>query len=210
MARRLISRAPNRTQAAWALLRNPAVECLVSSVSLRGSVRHGLAFQSCDAAAILPRHHDRDADAFVQGIDVLIKANWGRFVVMSDDSIARAALGGIDSNRIILVATEPDDPEAQAKIGAGGAVVIRTRGADGPHLALFDRGELMVSAPIDVRPRIGTEASLIAAALAYAVGQETRRPRPGLEPEQDIPRSGPRGTCPLTWCSWRGPPRAPA
>jgi cyanophycin synthetase len=130
------------------LQRDPFLECLVGAVSLNRSATHGLNFDACDVAAIVPGPHDEHSHAFAQGMDVLIKANRGRFVVSAGDTQARRVLAGVDPERVILVSNEDDDPDVQAQIAAGRCAVVTTWNGGGPHVTVLESGRTAASTPL--------------------------------------------------------------
>jgi cyanophycin synthetase len=161
------------------LLSDPSLECLVGAVSLRRSAMRGLNLEACDVAAILPHKHNKDLDVYDQGMDVVIKANRGRFVVSTRNTAVRNALAGIDPERVILVSAQPDDTEARSHVAAGRCAVIKTWDSGRPHLTLFENGKATASTPLQdgtqARPK-DVETQLFAFALACAVAPALQRP----------------------------------
>ena len=165
--------AGNLAHAPRLLLRAPSLECLVAAISLRRTATHGLGLEACDAAAILPREHDGNTAAFDKGIEVLVKANRGRFVVTTSNTAARVALAGLDPGLVILVAARREDADAASQIAAGRAAVVKSWRGGEPLVTLFDKGRPVASAPIPDRARArpkDLEAHLCAFALTNAVG----------------------------------------
>ena len=166
------------SQVPASLLREPSLECLVAAISLRRAATHGLGLETCDAAMILPRQHELDGPAFERGIEVLIEANRGKFVVLAKDGVARAALRDVDPSRIVLIAAGPADTDAQALAGAGNPIVTKIWLDDSPQMALFDKGRLVASALVPDRARsnaIELQAQMGALALAFSAGVSTNR-----------------------------------
>jgi cyanophycin synthetase len=161
------------------LLSDPSLECLVGAVSLRRSAMRGLNLEACDVAAILPHKHNKDLDVYDQGMDVVIKANRGRFVVSTRNTAVRNALAGIDPERVILVSAQPDDTDARSHVAAGRCAVIKTWDSGRPHLTLFENGKATASTPLQdgtqARPK-DVEIQLFAFALACAVAPALQRP----------------------------------
>ncbi|MGI9433871.1 MAG: ATP-grasp domain-containing protein [Geminicoccaceae bacterium] len=163
--------------AAKILLKESALEAFVAAVSLRRTARYGLQLDACDAAAILPPSLDGDRGIFLQGAEIVAKANRGRFVLWSEDTEARVALKSVTPERLLLVASQPDDDLAQAHIEAGYAAVVRHAGHDGACFTLYDQGEPLLSLPFAsfrdaTRPLKlrDIETRMFAAALAFASG----------------------------------------
>ena len=166
------------------LLRDPALECLVAATSLRRTALEGLGVEACDGAVILARAHDRDEEDFDRGLEVVVRANRGRFVVAVDDKATRGALAGIDPGRLVLVADGGDDRDVAAHLAAGGAAVVK-RWIDGvPWMTFIDAGRAVASGllPDRVRSSPGeARDQLCAFALANLAGHlpdATGRPAP--------------------------------
>jgi cyanophycin synthetase len=160
-------------QAPKILLRDPFLECLVSVVSLRRAMSHGLHLETCDAAAILPREHHDDLRAFESGIEILRKANSGRFVISTRNREARAALAAVDPSRLILISAQSHDAEINEHIAAGRSAILKTWRREGPTMTLVEGGREVTSAPLkgEAHARSNSiQASMYAFALVHAAG----------------------------------------
>ncbi|MEL6965453.1 MAG: hypothetical protein AAFO01_22075, partial [Pseudomonadota bacterium] len=166
-----------RHQLMKSLLFEQRLQMLVATTTMRRAVRKGLLLDNCEAVAILPPSADGDPKIFAQGLDLLVKANRGRFVTWSDDTVIAKALQPVEPRRVILVATCSDDKVAAAHIARGAPAVIPHWEASGPGFTLYDRGKPQFStllAPSDhtrrpLKPR-ELDDRVLAAALAYASG----------------------------------------
>jgi cyanophycin synthetase len=159
------------------LLLDPRLEALVTTTSIGRIVKRGLGLENCDAVAILPSTTARTSESFRLGIDILVRANQGRFVIWSDDAANMKALQSLAPNRIVLVARSADDDAAALQIRCGGPAVIMNWDAKGSTVTLYDRGKPQISAPLELgdearctlSPR-DLEDRIFAMALAYAGG----------------------------------------
>lgn len=159
------------------MLREPNLDSLVATVTMQSAVKRGLLAEHCDAVAILPRSDDRDIAIFRQGVELLIRANRGKFVVWSDDPIFGAGLQSLAPDRVILVARHAEDGIAETHRRAGRPTVLPIREGTRAGFALYDHGKLLLSSPLalgdeaarPIKPR-DMEARLVAAALTYAAG----------------------------------------
>jgi cyanophycin synthetase len=169
--------APPRVRRANAtLLRDPRVESLVASVSLRRAMKRGLGLESCDVAAIVDRAADRAAGSNTQrGLDVIARATRGILVVSADNQAALRALNGLDPNRVILTGASAKDLVIARHVAAGGAAVLQVRERDQHWIVLYRGGKVLVSIRVETPAggRISTrrmEARMFAVALAFGIG----------------------------------------
>lgn len=166
-------------QAPAHLLRDPGVECLVAAISLRRVARQGLGLETCDGAVILARVHDKDAEAFDLGLEVLIRANRGRFVVAADDEVSRIALAEVNPARVVLVADSLDEQVAE-HCAAGGTVAVKRWMNGTAWMLLAEADRTIASAPLPERGRMGSKetreelSAFALIALAGAVPDRTQ------------------------------------
>ena len=172
---RLDKKRQNR--AASVLLRDPNLEILVSTVSLRESVKRGLTFDRCHVAAIVNREIEGDVDMFRKGLDVVAKAS-GKLVVGAGNSLALQALGDIEPSRLILVSPRLRGSVIERHLSAGGPAVIKLWNAERERIVLYDDDKVVTAIAVDPTiTRRGSraqerkiEARMFAVALAYGAG----------------------------------------
>ena len=178
------------------LLRDERVQVLVSCSSLRRTVNHGLGLDRCDVAAIMDRHVDRrDESVFRQGLDVIARATRSTVVVSAENKLAREALSALDAKRLILIASNGDDPTLATHAATGGAVVTTIPGKrqKRDRIVLQREHESLVSVPVAraalesnarhvAKRRI--QARMFAVALAFAMGISAKEIRAGLRPKR--------------------------
>jgi cyanophycin synthetase len=167
---------PRLRRAPAILLRDPRVESLVASVSLRRAMKRGLGLESCDVAAIVERASDRAAGTDTQrGLDVIARATRGILAVSADNQAALQVLNGLDPKRLILTGSDPKDLVIARHVAAGGAVVLHVREGDQHWIVLYCGGKVVVSIRVETPAgeRISArrmEARMFTVALAFGIG----------------------------------------
>lgn len=178
------------------LLRDQRVQALVSCLSLRRTVSHGLGLDGCDVAAIMDRRIDSSYEqVFRQGLDVVARATRRMVVVSAQNQHAREALSSLDAKRLILVASNANDPAVATHAAAGGAVVTNTPGKHNKRdrIVLQREHEVVLSVPVS---RVGAEpnerhvakrriqARMFAVALAFGLGLSGTEIKAGLRAQR--------------------------
>jgi cyanophycin synthetase len=154
------------------LLRDPSVDALITTASLRKITRHGLGVEDCDVVSLTSLHQDKFDDEKARGLSALIRANRGKFVVSSRNWHAREMLSGLDRSRIVLVAAAPNGLDVRDHVEANGSAVIRDWPENGPglRLSLVEEGERIIS--VTVHNLAGAEPRRVEAAMhAFALTQ---------------------------------------
>jgi cyanophycin synthetase len=189
---------PRLRRAAPILLRDPRVESLVASVSLRGTMKRGLGLESCDVAAIVNRAADRGASSHTQrGLDVIARATRGILAVSADNQAALRALNGLDPKRLILTGSDPKDLVIARHAAAGGAVVMHVRERDQHWIVLHRDGKVVVSIRVETPAgeRISArrmEARMFTVALAFGIGLSASDLQAAVSSARPVSRSSKR------------------
>ncbi len=105
------------------LLRDPQIDTLVCTVSLRQAARGGLLLERCALTVFVERALGGAAALFQTGLGVMQRATSDCFVVSSADLAALNQLREVGARRLILVADRLDDPALQAHLAAGHTVL---------------------------------------------------------------------------------------
>jgi cyanophycin synthetase len=167
---------PRLRRAGAILLRDPRVESLVASVSLRRTMKRGLGLESCDVAAIVNRPADRAAGGDTQrGVEIIARATRGILVVSADDQAALEALNGLDPKRLILIGWDAKDLVIARHVAAGGAAVLHMRQRDQHWIVLYRDGKVVASIRVETPAgeRVSArrmEARMVTVALAFGIG----------------------------------------
>lgn len=166
-----------QSRAASILLRDPNLEALISTISLRQTVKRGLQFDRCKVAAIMNRTIEGDVDLFRKGLDVVAKAA-GKLVVGAGNTVALEALSDVEPSLLILVSPRLRDNAIEHHLSAGGAAVVKLWNAERDRIVLYDDDQIITAVAIDpTTTRNGSraqarriEAKMFALALAYGAG----------------------------------------
>jgi hypothetical protein len=161
---------PRGSRGVGYLMRNPELQSLVVAVSMRRVARHGLEFDGCAAAVLLPPEKPHAPEAYRAGLEVLLRATHGPLVVDAEDpALEDGALAAVPRARLVLVARQPRQPAVAAHVAAGHPGVVLEWAEGGARMSLFDRGRRVDSAPLTGAARTRTRvvrAELYAFALA--------------------------------------------
>lgn len=164
------------------LLRDKRVQMLVSCISPRRAVKHGLELNGCDVAAVMDRHVDRSYESVFQpGLEVVARATRSMVVVSAENKLAHETLSALGARRLILVAPNPDDPAIADHATDGGLVVTSLPGKQRKRgrIVLQREQKIIVSVPVaraHSKPhgrriaRRRTQARMFAVALAFGMG----------------------------------------
>jgi cyanophycin synthetase len=170
--------------AARLLLRDPQVEALVHTMSLRRLIERGLQVGATDVAAIAAPAPDGDLDAYRRGIEVVVRARARRIVIGANNTVAFSALSGIERERVVLVARDAGQRVA-SHIAEGGAAFVLSWKGGRREIHAYEAGALAARIPFPpptadavpaiVAPATGHRSRLAAirmsaAALAYGLG----------------------------------------
>ena len=165
------------------LLRDPQIETLVHTTSLRRLVERGLQVCETDVAAIAPPIRGADLDAYCRGIEIVVRAKARRIVIGANNSVAFSALSGVERERVVLVARDAG-AKVTRHIGAGGSAFILSWNDGQREIHGYEAGTLAARIPFPPRtagatafvaPGTGHRSRqmairLSAAALAYGLG----------------------------------------
>lgn len=182
--------------AATVVLNDPAVDAAVLETARGGIVQGGLAFQTCDTAALLNVSQDHLGEYGIDTLEdmarvksVVLRAARKGAVVNADDPLCLQAAAGVEAEHLYLVSTLPGSDAVTAHITGGGrAAVLENTGADGPpELVIHDGTEKQVvlsaaAIPATYGGRVphNIQNALFAAALAHAMDMPMAAIRGGL------------------------------
>jgi cyanophycin synthetase len=189
-----------RRQVMRKLLDDPRVETLISSVSLREIVARGLQVDACLVAAITDRQVDGDTEPFRQGMDVLIKSTSGKLVIGADNAVALDATRNLGRERLILVSSNLQGEAIARHLEAGAPAVVNLWSDDQDCIALFDKGETIISVPagkgasqkLSRVDRRRLTARMFAIGLAYGAGLDPTTLEQAIKRAPDVVASTPK------------------
>jgi cyanophycin synthetase len=165
-----------RRNAVRILLRDPRIETLVSAVSLRQTIKRGLALDTGDVAAIMNHAVNRDAHTFQQALQVVVKATRGILVVSARNKLALEVMSTLEPKRLVLLSSSFHDPIIVGHVAAGGAVVLKVRRKDRDWIVLYRKDKVIASISVATTHAEETtsarrvEARMFAVGLAFGLG----------------------------------------
>jgi hypothetical protein len=140
-----------QASAARLLLYNPAVDVMVSTVSLREVARCGLMLKTVQLTVIMDKVKDGKTELFHAGLDVVQRATTDCFVVQTGNIVALDRLPELEARQLILVSNRLNDPGLQAHLKSGHRVVVTMGGQAGEdRIVLLSGSEVLASIPANV------------------------------------------------------------
>ncbi|MBT8139774.1 MAG: hypothetical protein KJP25_08385 [Gammaproteobacteria bacterium] len=165
-------------QAPLVLLRDPDIDTLVTTVSLRKTVRRGMLLERTDVSVIMDRQVNGDAKQFATGLDVLCNATDGCYVVDASNSLALGRLSTTDPAKIVLVSDQANNARLEQHKQAGHKVVSLQWHEKAMAILLWSEGKVVASFNAEVgssrdgrtRKNRLKNGKMLAIAAAFALG----------------------------------------
>jgi cyanophycin synthetase len=163
------------------MLRDPEVDSLVSTVSLRQTARRGMLLDHSDVSIIMDRAKSGSVKAFLAGMEVIVQATERCFVVSSANQVALKRIENLNkSANLILVSPRKNDPSLQKHL-SNGHVGVTTIWQDNDQNIIILAGEKTIASfslqgmPVKLTSRSKgiNEAILYAVGAAYGAGLTT-------------------------------------
>jgi cyanophycin synthetase len=156
--------AAQRSRTIPILLRDPRVEVLVATASMRRTVRRGLGLDTCEVAAVVSR---RSGEVSPEAVRIIARAARGTIVVSADDESALEAVSSVETARLVLTGTSLQHPAIARHAASSGAVVLPMRERGQNWIVLYRDGSVLAAARATGR-RVAVQ--MFALALAYGLG----------------------------------------
>jgi len=160
-----------QSQAQRVLLRDPGIDAMVSTVSLRQTGESGLKLERASVSIIMDRVKSGRADQFNLGMDIVARATTDCMVVGAGNLVVHEKLSAYREKRLILVSNRVNDPGLQAHLDNNG-VAVTTQWHDGENQILLLSGEeILASFPLSLLPQHGSATKLrhLVTAFQYAI-----------------------------------------
>jgi len=134
-----------QSQAQRVLLRDPGIDAMVSTVSLRLTGESGLKLERASVSIIVDRVKPGRADQFHLGMDIVARATTDCMVIGAGNLVAYEKLSAHRGKRFILVSNHVNDPGLQAHLAKSG-VAVTTQWHDGEkQIQLLSGAEVLAS-----------------------------------------------------------------
>ncbi len=159
-------------QAPLILLRDPEIDTLVTTVSLRQAARRGLLLNDCSVTVVMDRAKTGVAEAFHAGLDIVDRATRDCVVVGSGNRLALQRLSAVEGRRLILVGERRNDPNLRAHLDAGHDAVTTAWHKGEVCISLMSGDSLLAEFPIDdaVVEKDKLSRKRLTHALMFAIG----------------------------------------
>jgi len=160
------------------LLRDPQIDTLVSTLSLRETARHGMDLDRCNLTIVMDRVKAQKGGLFRKGLDVIMRATTDCFVVGAGNTLVRDRLSLLEGKRVIMVAQRITDPDLQAHLQKGNdGVTTGWHEGEIRILLVSNRNQVnsfacstQTLANLNTNPKRRTNALMYAIAAAYGLG----------------------------------------
>lgn len=165
-------------QAQGILLRDPGIDTLVSTVSLRHTGESGLKLERASVSVIMDRVKAGGDDQFRLGTDIVARTTTDCVIAGVGNLAVRENLSANRDKQLIIVSYRNDDPELQTHLGKNG-VAVTTQWRDGENQAILMSGEKILAGfaliklaqnDSDIKRQRLVTAFLFSIAAAYALG----------------------------------------
>jgi cyanophycin synthetase len=154
--------------AARLLLRDPQIDALVHTTSLRRLVERGLQVCATDVAAIAAPAPEGNLDAYCRGIEIVVRAKPRRIVIGANNSVAFSALSGVERDHVVMVARDAGERVA-GHIAAGGSAFVLIWKDGQREIRAYEAGALAARIPF-----LPPTAEAVATSVAAAIGHRSR------------------------------------
>lgn len=167
-----------KAQAPLILLRDPHIDTLVSTLSLRQTAKRGMLLDKCTLSIIMDSITEGSARLFQQGTKIVGRATTDCFVVGSGNMLALDRIKPLSNRRLILVCDRLNDPGLQAHLNAGREAVTTIWHEGDIRIALMSGTEVLATFPFGIASfdnsknikRRMKNALMFAIAAAYGLG----------------------------------------
>jgi cyanophycin synthetase len=154
------------------MLRDPEIDSLVSTVSLRQTAKRGMLIDHCDVSIIMDRSKAGSVKAFLAGMEVIIQATSRCFVVSASNLVALKRIGQLNNSaNLILVSPRRNDPTLQNHLSKGRVGVTTAWNDSEQTIAILTGEETVASFGLDDIPgRFLFRSKSVNEGILYAIG----------------------------------------
>jgi cyanophycin synthetase len=167
-----------REKAVRVMLRDPEVETLVSTVSLRRAASRGLALEQCTLTIIMDKKLEDKTEQFYDGLNVVERATSHCFVVGANNTPVINKIKAAEKRRLIMVSEHFNDPILQSHLSDGQTAVTTIWNDGGVRTLLLSGADVVASFNTDpifsrenrLRKKRLTKGLMYAIAAAHGLG----------------------------------------
>jgi cyanophycin synthetase len=161
-----------QSSAPLVMLRDPEIDTLVSTVSLRQTAKRGMLLDRSDVSIVMDRFKSGSVKAFLAGMEVIIQATTGCFVVSSMNQVALKRIEKLNhSAKLILVCARKNDPALQKHISDGYIGVTTSWYDNEQQIDILAGVETIASFSLrDLPGKLNRRSKGVNEAILYAIG----------------------------------------
>jgi cyanophycin synthetase len=160
------------------MIRDPDIEALVSTVSLRRAANRGLILEQCTLSIIMDKMIEKNTEQFYHGLNIIERATTHCFVVGAGNILVINKLKIADKRRLIMVGDHFKDPTLQSHLADGKTAVTTKWRNGGRIIVLLSGANVLASIKEDtifsrggrLRKRRLTKGLMYAIAAAHGLG----------------------------------------
>jgi cyanophycin synthetase len=154
------------------LLRDPEIDSVVSTASLRQTAKRGMLLDHSDVTIVMDRAKTGSVKAFLAGMEVLIQATNRCFVVSSGNLVALKRIEKLNkSAKLILISPRKNDPSLKAHLEAGHIGVTTSWEDNQQNIVILSSNETIASISIkDLPGKYTGRSKVINEGILYAIG----------------------------------------
>jgi cyanophycin synthetase len=162
------------------LLRDPEIDSLVGTVSLRQTAKRGMLFDRSDVSIILDRAKTGSVKAFLAGMEVVIQATSRCFVVSAGNIVALKRIEKLNkSKQLIVVSPRKNDSSLKAHLEEGHTAVTTSWQDNDQCIVILSADKTIASFSLKGLPgkftgrsKVINEGILFAVGAVYGAGIE--------------------------------------
>jgi cyanophycin synthetase len=154
------------------MLRDPEIDSLVSTVSMRQTAKRGMLLDHSDVSIIMDRVKPGSVRAYLAGLEVMIQATHRCFVVSAGNMIALKRIERLNkSTDLVLVSPRKKDPTLQKHLSEGHVGVTTTWQDNDQSIVILSGDKIFASLSLQGLPgKFTSRSKSINEAMLYAIG----------------------------------------
>ena len=160
-----------QSQAQRILLRDPGIDVMVSTVSLRQTSESGLKFEQASVSIIIDRVKPGRADQFHLGMEIVASATTDCMVIGAGNLVAYEKLSTHRDKRLVLVSNHINDPGLQVHLANNGVAVTTQWLDDQNQIVLLSGEKVLANFPLNSLPQhdSATKSRRLVPVFQYAI-----------------------------------------
>jgi cyanophycin synthetase len=154
------------------LLRDPEIDALVSTISLRQTAKRGMLLDHSDVSIIMDRAKSGSVKAFLAGMEVIVQATSRCFVVGAGNLVALKRIEKLNNSaELVLVSPRKNDPSLQKHLSDGHTGITTNWQDNGQNIVIQSGDKIIASFSLQGLPgKFSGRSKGINEGMLYAIG----------------------------------------